>query len=176
MLKITFNDGIAQKALDQLMGAVLNTRPAFVEIGEELIEVSKQSFATSSSPSGQAWLPNRPSTIAAYMGQLSGNYKKDGSLSKNGAQRMASKKPLLGLTKDLSRQFSYVATDNGVVVSNSMVYAAMQHFGGSKAEFPNLWGDIPARPFMPMDSSGNADSVAQEIVLRIVRQHIESAL
>jgi phage gpG-like protein len=29
-----------------------------------------------------------------------------------------------------------------------MVYAAMQQFGGTKAEFPHLWGDIPERPFL----------------------------
>jgi phage gpG-like protein len=27
-------------------------------------------------------------------------------------------------------------------------YAAMMQFGGTKGQFPNLWGDIPARPYI----------------------------
>jgi phage gpG-like protein len=29
----------------------------------------------------------------------------------------------------------------------------MQQFGGTKAKFPNLWGDIPARPFLGVSES-----------------------
>ncbi|MFZ6675387.1 phage virion morphogenesis protein [Undibacterium sp. Xuan67W] len=176
MLEITFNDGGAQAALNRLIATTSNTKPAMLEIGERLMEVSKRSFETSSSPSGVPWLPNSQTTIVRFLDQLKGNYKKDGSLSKKGEQRASGKKPLIGNSKDLSRQFSYVADAGSVTLSNSMVYAAMQQFGGSKKQFPNLWGDIPARPFMPMDASGQADQVAQKIVMDIVQFHIANAI
>ena len=31
----------------------------------------------------------------------------------------------------------------------------MQQFGGSKRSYPNLWGDIPARPFLPVTLGGD---------------------
>ncbi|MDO8180162.1 MAG: phage virion morphogenesis protein [Undibacterium sp.] len=176
MLKIEFNVGPAQAALDRLIAATTDTRPAMVAIGERLMEVSKRSFETSSSPSGVPWLPNSQTTIVRFLDQLKGNYKKDGTLSKKGIARAISKKPLIGNSKDLSRQFSYVADAGSVTVSNSMVYAAMQQFGGTKAQFPHLWGDIPARPFMPMDAAGQADKTAQKIVEDIVQFHIENAI
>ena len=47
-----------------------------------------------------------------------------------------------------------------------MEYAAMQQFGGIKSEFPHLWGDIPARPFL-----GVSESDAEEI-LAIVHDYL----
>ena len=35
-----------------------------------------------------------------------------------------------------------------LVIGNTMEYAAMMQFGGSRADYPQLWGDIPARPFL----------------------------
>lgn len=199
MLKIEFNDTPAQDALRHLMRAVVDTRPAMLEIGERLMEVSKRSFEISASPMGVPWVPNSPVTILAYLNKISGHFaaytrldnkkegsirvgdkkgyfKKDGSLTKKSITLMANKKPLIGQSKDLSRQFSYVADAGSVTLSNSMAYAAMQQFGGSKAQFPHLWGDIPARPFMPMDASGQADAAAQKIVLDVVQFHIQNAL
>lgn len=176
MLKIDFNDSAAQAVLTKLIKAMQDTRPAMVEIGEDLIELSKRSFETSSSPSGQRWLPNRPSTLIAYLNKFKGNYRKDGRLSKKGAERAINKKPLIGESRALAQQFSYSATANSVVVRNSQVYAAIQQFGGTKAEFPHLWGNIPARPFMPLDANGTPDAEAQKIVLRIVNLYLQDSL
>lgn len=38
-------------------------------------------------------------------------------------------------------------------------YAAMMHFGGTKPEFPHLWGDIPARPFLGLSDQDRRDVV-----------------
>ncbi len=35
-----------------------------------------------------------------------------------------------------------------MLLGSPMEYAAMQQFSGKKSEFPHLWGDIPARPFL----------------------------
>lgn len=176
MLKIDFNYSAAEAALNRLVEATTNTRPAFIEIGERLIEVSKQSFEKSASPDGQAWVPNRPATIAAYLAKFSGNYKKDGTLSKKGLARTNAKRPLIGESRDLSRQFSYTADASSVAVRNTQIYAAIQQFGGTKARFPHLWGDIPARPFMPLNADGSPSATAERIVLTIVERHLQDAI
>ncbi len=56
-----------------------------------------------------------------------------------------------------------------------MVYAAMQNFGGTKAEFPNLWGDIPARPFFPNAEQGLPEELSQEIA-NVLRDALQNAI
>jgi phage gpG-like protein len=176
MLKIDFNDDPMQATLKRLIETLGDARPAMVEIGEELIELSKSSFEKSASPMGEAWVPNSPVTIVAYLDKIKGAYTKSGKLSKKGADRVISKKPLIGHTRDLSRQFSYSADASSVIVRNTMKYAAMQQFGGKKSEFGNLWGDIPARPFMPIDANGTPDAAAQKIVNDIISSYLDDAV
>jgi len=47
-----------------------------------------------------------------------------------------------------------------------MEYAAMMQFGGTKSEFPNLWGDIPARPFLGISEDDKTD------ILTILERHL----
>ncbi|MFZ6872860.1 phage virion morphogenesis protein [Undibacterium sp. Di27W] len=177
MLEIQSNDQVVQTLLSRIVAATQNTEPAMRAIGENLMEVSKQSFEKSASPAGVPWASNTQTTILRYLEQLGGgNYNKAGKLSKKGADRVMSKKPLIGISKDLMRQFSYVATPDSVTVSNSMVYAAMQQFGGTRSQFPNLWGDIPARPFMPLDSDGKPDDMAQQMVVETIQEYIEDVI
>lgn len=62
--------------------------------------------------------------------------------------------PLQGESGDLERQFSYVVSGNSRTVGSSTIYAAIQQFGSKKSQFPNLWSDIPARPFLPNSPDG----------------------
>jgi phage gpG-like protein len=56
-----------------------------------------------------------------------------------------------------------------LLVGSNKEYAAMQQFGGTKAQFPHLWGDIPARPFM-----GVSDDDEREL-LALVHDHLLDA-
>lgn len=154
MFEVDLNVTPVLDVLSRLVSGVNDTRPVFAAIGERVIESAKTSFERSAAPDGTPWAPNRPSTLEHYLELIGGAYKKNGSISKKGEARLAGKKPLIGQSGDLSRQFSYTAEADSVTVSNSMVYAAMQQFGGSKAQFPHLWGDIPARPFFPITATG----------------------
>lgn len=177
MLEIQTNDQAIQSLLSRLIKANENTEPAMRAIGEQIMEVSKQSFAKSQSPSGQAWSANTQTTILRYLEQLGGkNYSKDGKLSKKGMERVIAKKPLIGISKDLARQFSYTASADSVTITNSMVYAAMHQFGGTKQQFPHLWGDIPARPFMPLDASGKPDQIAVNIISETILDYINDVI
>lgn len=62
----------------------------------------------------------------------------------------------------------------GVGVSRTIPYAAMQQFGGKKSQFPKLWGDIPARPYIPIDKNGNLQPEAEDAVLGVVTHYLRS--
>lgn len=174
MIDITIRDSGTLAALNRLISGVQNTEPAMRAIGEYIMELSKRSFEKSASPSGVRWAPNTQATILRYLNQTGGNTRRDGRLSARGAQRAAGKKPLIGHSRDLSRQFSYVANGNSVTISNTMVYAAMQQFGGTKGQFPHLWGSIPARPFMPLDADGTLSDAAAKRATEAVRDYLDT--
>lgn len=127
MIRIEYNDREVRAALKRLYAATSNPRPALKEIGEHLVETTKQRFAGREGPDGSRWEPNRPVTIA----------------------RKGRDSPLTGETKELQTQIHpRIAGGDTLEIGSTMEYAAMQQFGGTKSEFPNLWGDIPARPFL----------------------------
>lgn len=67
------------------------------------------------------------------------------------------------------------ADTSSALVGSNKPYAAMMHFGGTKEDFPNLWGDIPARPYLPMDADGKVQPEADEAILDLALAHLEKA-
>lgn len=148
--------------LDRIAAGVSNPAPLLKAWGEDLVESTKQRFASSTAPDGSAWPTNSQATFDAYLAKFSGSYSKegkrtgtkkgflnkDGRLAAKGVSAVAGKKPLIGLGKTLSTTIYYRVEGDTLYVGSPEKYAAMQQFGGSKADFPNLWGDIPARPFL----------------------------
>lgn len=153
---IDIDDTAVITALNRLAAACADPGPVLKEIGESLIESTKRRFETSTAPDGSAWAPNSPVTILKYLRGKSGATRRDGRLSAKGAALVMAKKPLIGDSKDLGRQFSYSVDGSTLTVFSSIPYSAMQQFGGTKAKFPNLWGDIPARPFMGISDDDRA--------------------
>jgi phage virion morphogenesis protein len=154
MITIQVNDRQVLDRLNELARKCSNLKPAMKEIGEDMMASTKARFATARAPDGTPWEANSPVTIDRYLGVFSGSYKKDGSLSKRGAARTAAKKPLTGETKALQTTINYQLDGNSSVrIGSPMVYAAMQQFGGTKAQWPHLWGDIPARPFLGVSAA-----------------------
>lgn len=153
--EITVTDAPVQAALQALANRVTEAQPFLQAVGDDIVERSKERFSTSTGPDGQPWKPNAASTLQRYLAKTKGNFKKDGSLSKKGATRQAGKKPLIGESKFLSREIFAQAAPNSVTVGAVALYAAIQQFGGKKSEFANLWGDIPARPFLPIKPDGS---------------------
>ena len=170
MITVEWNDAEIKKALHGLQNAVGDMQPALKVIGLKLVESTKARFGTSTAPDGTPWAPNRPATIAKYTHRVGRTKTKDGKLlSAKGEARWDSKKPLVD-TGTLESQISSEADSSGVLIFSTMEYAAMQQFGGSKAEFPNLWGDIPARPFLGV-------SVADEaMILEIIENQLKNAI
>ncbi len=169
MITVKVNDRRVLETLNQLIGRTKNLRPAFLEIGEDLVDSTKRRFNTATSPDGTQWSPNSTVTVAKFLGTKASNFKKDGSLSKAGQARSGSKKPLTGETKALQRTINYqLQGSRGVSVGSPMIYAAMQQFGGSKSQFPHLWGNIPARPFL------GASKPDVENIVQIIKSYLDN--
>lgn len=144
--------------LDQLVERMDDMRPALAEIGEDMVESIKGRFASATAPDGTPWAPNSSVTVDAYLGRFKGSHKKDGSRSKKGEARAASKKPGTGETRALQGTINYQFEGNtSISIGSPLVYAAMFNSGGTKAQFPNLWGDIPAREFAGFSDSDRAN-------------------
>jgi phage virion morphogenesis protein len=103
-----------------------NLRPLMLEIGEDVVESTKQRFVTTTSPDGDQWAKNSDVTLA----------HKSGSTPLTDGGHLA-----------VSIHYSPLGND-GVEIGTNADQAAMMQFGGTKAEFGNLWGDIPERPFL----------------------------
>jgi phage virion morphogenesis protein len=126
MIEVEWDSREVLAALQQLQNRISNLRPALAEIGEKLTESTQQRFASEQTPQGTAWAANSPVTVA-----------------KKGGQPILTDGGMLGSTIDYQ-----LLGNDGVAIGSPMEYAAMMQFGGTKSEFPHLWGDIPAREFL----------------------------
>jgi phage virion morphogenesis protein len=148
MASIEVDDHQILAALQQLQRLAGDLRPALDEIGVDLVESTKRRFETTSAPDGSEWALNSVLSTLLY---------KEGD------------RPLTGETGVLMDTINYSATANLLEVGSPMEYAAMQQFGGTKAEFPHLWGDIPARPFLGLSEDDRSN------LLAILQRHIDDA-
>lgn len=125
--------------------AIRNTTPAMEEIGAALVESTRERFDTETSPADVRWAPNSPVTLARKSGTK--------ILTDSGDLRSSISARLWSAGK-------------GVSVGSDLVYAAMMQFGGTKEQFPHLWGDIPARPYIGRSEDDEA------AIMEIMRRHL----
>lgn len=183
MFTVDVSDREVTDALASLVRRLEQTRPILQQIGEGVMERTKERYTTSTGPDGVRWSPNARSTIEAYIASRGGFGKR--GITKKGMGLAMAKKPLIGHTGDLRRQYYVVATSAAVTVGNSMIYAAIQQFGGkTKAHdiFPRLkkalafgggvykkvhhpGSTIPARPALPVRADGTLYTADRDIIL-----------
>jgi len=151
MIKIDIDDRDVLASLNHLLSAGADLKPAYQDIGEYLIDSTKRRFAAGEAPDGSPWAELSPVTI----------------------ERKGHAKPLIGESRRLGVEISYLVLDDGVEIGSPMEYAGVQQFGAKARSFSggkSPWGDIPARPFLGL--SGD-DKTA---VLDILQEHLEQAL
>ena len=175
MIKIEITDSGVLDAFNRLIAFGESPQGALEAIGEKVMDFTKQRFELSVDPYGNPWAPNSDATLRAALSRSEKNFTKKGALSKKGLALLQGKKPLIGESKSLSTQFGKEIDSNSVTVASTQKYAAMQNFGGTKAEFPNLWGDIPARPFFPNPEQGLPDELSLDI-MNVLRGALENAI
>lgn len=169
---VTIRDAAAQAVFDQLYKRATDLRPALLEIGEDLVAITKNAFKTSTSPWGDRWAPNTEATILAHLAKFSGSYsKRTGRITAAGSRRTINKKPLIGETRSLSTTIYSRVDGNTLTVGSPMLYAAIQHFGGRAGKGKKV--EIPARPFMPADESGSLAPVAQAAVMDVLERYLK---
>ena len=156
MIDINIDLARLQAELTALARRLGDLGPVLRPIGEELVDSTKRRFDLGQGPDGRLWEPNSPATLARFTHRVKGTMTKDRRLpTKKGEARWDSKKPLVD-SGTLQEQIHYDVQGNTLFVGSSMEYAAMQQFGGAKAEFPHLWGDIPPRPFLGLSLDDEA--------------------
>jgi len=155
MITIDLQDADITHALGELERVTTDLTPVLKLIGRKLVESTEERFIDRRGPDGTPWLGNSDLTIA----------------------RKGFDHPLVGGTQDgdtgrrtqmLQHMNHAQVQDNVLLVGNSMEYSAMQQFGGTKADFPHLWGDIPARPFIGL-SNADREMVVEQITDAVQR-------
>ena len=91
-------------------------------------------------------------------------------MGSKGRDLMMSKKPLIGESRDLSRQFHVTADANSVTIGNSAIYAAIHQFGGQAGRGRKV--TIPARPFLPITPSGELYPAERSSIIGAINDYI----
>jgi len=153
MITIRLDDGEVTAAFGRAAAALGDLTPLMQEVGEYLLLSTGERFKAGKAPDGTIWAPKKPSTMAAQ--------------ARRGDR--PDPRPLFW-RGTLSSTIGMRAGPASVEVGSNRVYAAMMQFGGTRARFPRLWGDIPARPFLGLAAAD------REEVLDIVAGWLEGAL
>ncbi|MCE7520329.1 phage virion morphogenesis protein [Halomonas titanicae] len=144
MSTINASTEAVERAIQDMLNKGEDLTAPMKSIGEEMVNRTQQRFRDKEAPDGTPWADNSPVT----------------------EKRKGHGRVLEGESNELSKQFSYSAASDSVEWGSLMFYAAMQNYGGTKAEFPHLWGDIPGREFI-----GLSDDDEDE-VLAILADHL----
>jgi len=155
MITIDLQDADIAHALGELEKVTSDLTPTLKLIGRKLVESTEQRFIDRRDPEGKPWLGNSDLTIArkGFDHPLVGG-NQDGDT---------------GMRTQMLQHMNHAqVAENVLLVGNSMEYSAMQQFGGTKADFPHLWGDIPARPFIGL-SDADREMVVEQITDAVER-------
>lgn len=164
---ITINDAPVQAALTALLNRVTDLTPAMEDLGRALVNITEDAFQNEASPFGPAWpdlsdvTKKRRAAIGKWPGQ---------KLQVTGGAGLAG-------------SISHDADATKVIVGAGKEYAAVQQFGQPKGASgrtrrgaPIPWGDIPPRPFLPIDRAGTLAPVAQTEILAILQAYLNRPL
>lgn len=172
---VEVKDSGVQSLLQALQQRMSNLQPVFSALGGDMAARVQRRFDSSTGPDGTPWAPNAQATLDAFAGALSkGYFKKSGELNKRGSAALSAKKPLIGQTKDLSRQIGYTATNGTLTLFSTPPYAAIQQFGGQAGRGHKV--TIPARPFMPVKADGSLYPDEQRLLITALEEFLTSDL
>lgn len=155
MLTIELNNQRLQQTLSQIEDAIGDLTPLMQAIAAELASQTEENFEHEGRPE---WPELSDVTIERRAKQ--GHWP--GQMLQVSAGGLAA-----SIVTD--------ATDSSAMVGSNKPYAAMMQFGGERADFPQLWGDIPARPFVPVDDDSNLHPEAKVAILELTVTHLEKA-
>nr|DAE96201.1 MAG TPA: virion morphogenesis protein [Caudoviricetes sp.] len=157
MSVIKINDQELIDRMHRVAGRLTDTTPLAAAIAGTFAAVTDDNFEAGGRPK---WAGRKPSTIRIYERK---------GLKYGG---------VLHLSGDLRSRVVTSHTKDEAIISNNMPYAAAMHFGikqGASGKTsrgaPIPFGDIPARPYMPMDTDGNMQPEAEDEVFQDVEHY-----
>lgn len=151
------------RAIQYLEARTRDMAPAFQFIGSYIVSEINQAFRESRDPWGHPWAP------------LSDVTKDKMKPHPRGGD---SAKPLLD-TGRLRQSVTYQATNDSVRVGTDVEYATTQQFGARQGQYgrrrgPIPWGNIPARPFMPIvGDTVDLPAAWEHEIANLLMQHID---
>lgn len=155
-VELEFDNSQVLAAVRGALAELGDPRPLLLDIGEALVNSTRDRFSAQRGPDGQAWQTLSP----RYLATKSPNPGK-----------------ILQRRGDLVRQIFPQVEGTTLLVGTDRVYGAVHQFGALKGAFgktrrgaPIPWGDIPARPWL-----GVSDDDANEIIA-IARDHLQARL
>lgn len=155
MFKVKLKEDRVTGLLKRLSRAMTDLSEPMFDIGEFMVESTKQNFINGAAPDGTPWGPKSPTTIAAYKAR---------------GDRVDFR-PLFGPSGRLSSEIFSLPTEDSVEWGSGMIYAGTMQFGAAKSAFGKTskggaipWGGIPARPFLGIsddDRTGIIETVEE---------------
>lgn len=140
-MEINIDLGLLPGTLDRLQNRIVNLRPLLLEIGEDEVLATKLRFSSTTDPDDNLWAVNSAVTLAHKSGST----------------------PLTNFG-NFSNSINYDPPGiDSITIGTNADQGRMMQYGGKKNDFPHLWGDIPARPFLGFSHS-DIDRIQQLII------------
>ena len=156
MLTVELENQRIQNVLREIEQAVGNLTPLMRGVAAELAQQTEQNFENEGRPEW-AELSDTTTERRAKRGSWPGQI-------------------LQVSAAGLAASITTHATDSSALIGSNKPYAAMMQLGGDQADFPHLWGDIPARPYLPMDAAGALQPQAEQALLELALSHLKQAV
>ena len=157
-MKITVEvqDAELQQGLQAFIETGLDLTPVMADIGEQLLNSTRQRFSDQVSPEGEAWSP------LSHVTKARKKKNKDKILTEEGRLR---------------RLLSVQTGKDYVEVGSTRIYAATHQFGAERGAYgktqhgtPIPWGNIPARPFLGVSDND------KKTILKIIQKHLKKSI
>lgn len=147
-------DVIGLERVSRVIGRLIETShdvdPILRDIGEHLLNSTRERFAAEAGPDGRPWEELKPASTA---------YKKK-------------KRPNAGMLvwdNLLRGQLAYTVGARELTLGTNRPYGARQHFGFRGPDSLGRYFDHPARPWLGVSAED------EEEIVRILRQHLLAA-
>ncbi len=157
-MTINFDASELERALNHAANHLTHTAPLMADISRALLSETLLRFHFGGRP---AWAGLSPVTLA---------------------RRAHGGGAILQDSGDLRGSINASHTVDTATVGSNLKYAPTHQFGAKQGEFgrsdrntPLPWGDIPARPFVPMDKNGDIDHDGFLTVSEIVNGYLAGA-
>jgi len=144
----------ARAAIQRLIRLGTDLTPLMQDIGEHLLNTTRERFREEQAPDGTPWAP------------LSNTTRQRKTRNRN---KILTEEGLLG------SQIVYRATASSLEIGSNRVYAATHQFGATQGQYgstsrgaPIPWGNIPARPFLGISPEDETS------IRNIVNDHLET--